>query len=98
MKAFVERLCEHTVVVRAGPETDGPRAEYDFAVVAKEDGDKAIVKALVAPKPVVWWLRWLFPSRPFTMRHAMAIIRALKDIGLTAVWDGLTRKSWKKKR
>lgn len=97
MKAFIERLCEHALIVRAGPEADKPGSKYDFAIVAKEEGEKAIVKALVVPRPVVWWLRWLFPSRPFTMRHALAIIRALRDVGLTAVWDGLTRKSWKKR-
>lgn len=97
MKAFVDRLCEHVVIVRSGLEAGEHGDPYEFAVAAKEEDGKAFVVALVAPRPVVWWLRWIFPPRLFTLRHAFAMTRALKDIGLKPIWDGLTRKTWKKK-
>lgn len=79
MQAFVEKFCEHAGVVRAGPDAIAFGAPYDFAVAYKVDGQRAIIKGLVA-------------NGSFTNAHARAIIAALRAIGLLAVWERANKK------
>lgn len=73
MKAFVEHL---SGVVRVGPETAIYGDPFDFAVAySSVDGKTATIKALVSP------------DKDFTISHAKAVIKALKDIGLNHIWE-----------
>jgi len=72
MQAFVEHL---SGVIRVGPGCDGYGKPFDYAVAySSVDGRTAIVKALTS-------------RGGLTVAHARAVIRALKDIGLTAHWE-----------
>ena len=72
MQAFVEHL---SGVIRVGPGCDGYGKPFDYAVAySSVDGRTAIIKALTS-------------RGGLTVAHARAVIRALKDIGLTARWE-----------
>lgn len=79
MKAFVERLCEHSGIVRVGPECEKYGDPYEYAVAYYVEGPDAIVKALVVPTEDNEE-HGLKPS------HLAACTRALRDIGLRATW------------
>ena len=72
MQAFVEHL---SGVVRVGPGCDGYGKPFDYAVAfSSVDGKTAVVKALTS-------------QGSLTVAHARALIRALKDMGLSATWE-----------
>lgn len=66
MKARVEIL---SGIVRVGPQMDGYGDPFEFAVAFSADEGVAHLKGLVA-------------DRRFTLRHAAAIRRALRQVGL----------------
>lgn len=72
MKAFVEVT---SGVVRVGPDCDQYGKPFEYAVAfSSADGKHAVIKALVSGGE-------LKPA------HAKAAIQALKNIGLTAIWE-----------
>lgn len=72
VKAFVEHL---SGVIRVGSEAAKYGDPFDYAVTySSVDGKNAVVKALVG-------------DSNFSIRHARAIIKALREIGLKAVWE-----------
>lgn len=78
MKAFVEPL---SGIVRVGETTEKYGDSFEYAVVfSSVDGKTAVVKALVS-------------NGKFSRTYARAIIKALKDIGLKAVWERQRRIS-----
>lgn len=82
MYAFVQRICEHSGIVRCGPVAREFGDDYDFAVAYEIKGDKAIIQALVEPlkfKGWLRWLNWLYRQRPYTRAHYSAIYNAIVD-------------------
>jgi hypothetical protein len=73
MKAFVERLCDHAGIVRIGPNCEKYGDPYEYAVCYHVEETDAVVKALVSDGH-------LKPA------HAVACVRALREIGLRATW------------
>lgn len=74
MKAFVEHLCEHCCIVRAGPNTEKYGDPWDYAVTVLIRGRTGIIKALAS-------------DGKMTVAHAKAAFNALKQIGLSATWE-----------
>jgi hypothetical protein len=93
MKAFIEWHCEHSGVVRVGPDCTEHGKDFDFAVAFKREGSVAIIKALVTKPALPLWLKWL-PVRPFTQQHAKAMIQVLRDAGLIAEWERVKKNRW----
>jgi hypothetical protein len=72
LKAFVEHL---SGIVRVGVSAEKYGDPFEFAIAfASTDGRTAIIKALTS-------------SGDFTIAHARAVIKALKDVGLEADWE-----------
>lgn len=78
IRAFAEHLCEHCVLIRAGLATSKMYDDYDYAVAGLKNGDKLILKGMVAPK-LPWWCFW---RRTFSLAHAAAIGAVVKSLGL----------------
>lgn len=72
MKAFVEHL---SGIVRIGDVADHYGAPFEVSVAyASVDGKTAVIKALTS-------------DGNLRVSHARAVIRALKDLGLRAIWE-----------
>jgi uncharacterized membrane protein len=73
MRAFVEVLAG---IVRVGTDCRAYAKPFDYAVAfSSVDGKTATIKALASD------------DAGFTVGHARAVIRALKDAGLQATWE-----------
>lgn len=80
--------CEQAFLLRAGPGAIDFGDDFLWAAAGSvKPGTKiAVIKGLtasVAPR----WLRWVFPSRPFTAEYMRAAFRCLRRYGLTPIWD-----------
>jgi hypothetical protein len=74
VKAFIERLCDHAGVVRAGPQCEKYGDPFDYAIAYLIEGEFAIIKGLVA-------------DGGLSTAHRIACFRALRAIGLTPKWE-----------
>jgi hypothetical protein len=74
VKAFIEPLCDHAGIVRAGPQCEKYGDPFDYAIAFVIDGKFAIIKGLVA-------------DGGLTSAHRRACFKALWDVGLIAKWE-----------